>query len=307
MRETFWQRLVRGVRRSFADPEWVQLLGEHWTDDIMQTAATDDFHAKQGRSTCRWVIERSGQRLAVYLKRHYRLPWRHGLLAALWPWRAWSPALQERHHLQWAAEQGLAVPRVLAAVEYVGPWYRLQSCLAIEELYDMLPLHQAIPLAAERLAPRDFQRWKRGLIAELARLTRELHRRKHYHKDLYLCHFYLPCADIAAELVRGGTVPDFRDRLHMIDLHRLAHHRWTWPVWLAKDLAELLFSSELASITPRDRLRFWSQYREGRPRNWLVRGLEGWIRLKWWRYRDHNQKLERKRQLLSAKQNRVAA
>ena len=34
----------------------------------------------------------------------------------------------------------------------------------------MLPLHQAVPLAAARLDPATFARWKRGLTAELARL-----------------------------------------------------------------------------------------------------------------------------------------
>ena len=48
------------------------------------------------------------------------------------------------------------------------PGGRLQSFLAVEELTDMLPLHEAVPLAHRNLAPDDFARWKRGLTAALA-------------------------------------------------------------------------------------------------------------------------------------------
>src|SRR4030095_3581815 len=85
---------------------------------------------------------------------------------------------------------------------------RLQSFLAIEELTGMLALHQAIPLAAQTLAPAVFQHWKAGLTRELARLARFLHERRHFHKDLYLCHFYIPRADTQ-------TLPEWRGRGHL--------------------------------------------------------------------------------------------
>src|SRR5207302_6975329 len=97
-------------------------------------------------------------------------PWGQGLLPALWPESGWSPALQEWQHLEWAKAQGVPVPAAVAAGEYIGPWGRFQSFLAVEELTDMLPLHEAIPAAARRLAPTLFQIWKRTLITEMARL-----------------------------------------------------------------------------------------------------------------------------------------
>jgi heptose I phosphotransferase len=292
MSDTFWQRLVRGVRRVWERPDWAEFVGADWPARILQQEATDDFHAKQGRSTGRWQIMHEGRTLSVYLKRHYRLPWWQRVLAVLWPWKSWSPALQELHHLQWAQAHGLPVPQPVAAVEFIGPWGRLQSMLAIEELIGMLPLHKAIPLAAIRLPEAAFRRWKRSLVAEVARLSQELHRRGYFHQDLYLCHFYLPQADIDAW--QGGAGPDGRGRLHLIDLHRLGHRPWAQLWWQIKDLAQLYYSSAVAGVTDRDRVLFWRLYRAGSRRRRSVRWLETFVRLKWRRYRDHNRKRARR-------------
>ena len=198
--ESLWTRLRRGVRSLRQRPDWPRFAGPDWADRIMDAAVTDRFNAKQGRSTGRWVLQAAGpgaRRLTVYLKRHYRLPWWEGLRAALWPRGGWSPAFREWEHLEWARRVGVPVPEVVAAAEFVGPWGRLRSCLAVEELTDMVPLNEAVPLAAARLTPAEFRRWKCGLIAEMARLTRLLHDRCRFHKDLYLCHFYIDRADTA--------------------------------------------------------------------------------------------------------------
>ncbi len=252
----------------------------------MQAAVTDHFHAKQGRSTGRWILQANGRRLSVYLKRHYRLPWWRGLLAALFPRVGWSPALQEWRHLQWARREGLPVPAAVAAGEYIGPWGRFQSFLAVEELTNMLPLHEAIPEAADRLDAAAFRRWKRGLTHEMVRLVQELHQRRRFHKDLYLCHFYIHRSDIVAP--PDGQVPQFAGRLHLIDLHRLGHHPWTWRRWQAKDLGQLLFSSEVRGVDARDRLRFWRGYQGDARRTRIGYWLSLVIRLKWRRYRQHN-------------------
>jgi heptose I phosphotransferase len=131
-----------------------------------------------------------------------------------------------------------------------------------------------------------------------------LHRRRRYHKDLYLCHFYLPQTD--CEHWDPRQTPSFRERLHLIDLHRLGHHPWNWPTWQLKDLAQLLFSADVSGIEPRDRVLFWRLYRGGGPRSRLLRWAEWCIRLKWLRYRDHNRKLER-RSRQQAERKKVAA
>jgi heptose I phosphotransferase len=285
---TLWQRLVQGVRRLRQRPDWEQFAGPDWADRILSVAVTDRFHAKEGRSTGRWVLHAGGRQLGVYLKRHYRLPWRHGLLAALWPDAGWSPAFQEWRNLEWARGQGLPVPRAVAAGEFIGPWGRLRSVLAVEELTDMLPLHEAVPAAAARLPPAAFARWKRGLVGEVARLTRELHGRRHFHKDLYLCHFYIPVPDT-------GRLPEaWPGRVHLIDLHRLGHHPWAWRLWQAKDLGQLLYSSAVEGIGVRDRLRFWRAYLGVERHTWAAWGLRWVILFKWRLYRRHNRKRKRR-------------
>jgi heptose I phosphotransferase len=283
MTETVWLRLFRGVRRLRQRSDWPEWVGIDWADRIMGLAVMDRFHAKQGRSIARWVVQSQDRHLAVYLKRHYRLSRWRGLLATLWPDAGWSPAVQEWHHLQWAKASGMPVPTAVAAGEYIGPWGRLESFLAVEELTDMLPLHEAVPLAAKHLDAKTFRAWKRTLGAEVARLTRALHERRYFHKDLYLCHFYIP---------RQWTleIPHWQGHVHLIDLHRLRRHSFTWWFWQMKDLAQLLYSSELPGIDARDRLRFWRTYLGSQDPGWLSRPLRYGILVKARRYRHHNLK-----------------
>lgn len=276
---SLWRRLRRGTRLLRRAADWDRFAGGGWEDRIMGEPVTDRLHVKQGRSIGRKVYADGRDRLSVYLKRHYRLSRWHGVLATLFPDRAWSPGLQEWQHLVWAAGQGLPVPRPVAAGQLVGPWFRLQGFLAVEELRGMLPLHEAVPLAAERLSAETFARWKRGLTAELARLTRELHRRRVFHKDLYFCHFYIP------EAFTRTPPTGWANRVVMIDLHRLARHPLTAAWWQAKDLAQLLYSSDVIGVTARDRVRFWKFYRAA----WPGRPPGGWllplVRWKWRLYR----------------------
>lgn len=273
-------RLRHGTRVLRRTADFHRLAGLGWPDRVMSVEARDREHRKQGRSIGRWTVSDGTDSLSTFLKRHYRLHWTAGLLATLFPGRAWTPGMQEWHHLRWAADNGVPVPRAVAAGEFVGPWFRLQGFLAVEELAGMLPLHEAVPLALARLDPAAFARWKRGLTAELARLARLLHNRKAFHKDLYFCHFYIPDDFTRAEPA------DWANRVVMIDFHRLGRHPLTALWWRVKDLGQLLYSSEVAGVTARDRLRFWKLYRGGRPAPWLAR----MARWKWRLYRRHNRR-----------------
>jgi heptose I phosphotransferase len=275
------KRAVRRVVRS--SPDWDAALGPGWADRIMDVATDDRKHEKQGRSIVRWAVTES---LTVYLKRHFQLPRIAGWLARLFPRRAWSPGLQEWNHIAWAQRAGLPVPRAVAAGEFRGPGGRLQSFLAVEELRDMLALHEAVPIAAASMNSRDFARWKSGIITELARVCRELHSRRAFHRDLYLCHFFVPEASIEQ------AFDSWHGRVVMIDLHRLARFPFTWPVWHTKDLAQFLFSSfDVTGITPRDRLRFWKLYCGGDWAGWKRPSILGrFVRLKAANYLRHNRK-----------------
>jgi heptose I phosphotransferase len=275
---------VRYLRRR---ADWDRFAGEDWVERIMSVPLTDREHCKQGRSIGRKVFVDGRDTLSVYLKRHFVLSRFTGFLATLFPARAWSPGLQEWQRLCWARAEGFAVPHPVAAGQFVGPWGRLQGFLAVEELHGMMPLHEAVPRAARALDARAFVGWKRGLVGELARLARELHRRCVFHKDLYLCHFYVP------EAFTRGVPSTWKDRVVMIDLHRLARHRLTGTWWQVKDLAQLLYSSDVEGVHPRDRVLFWKLYRDrtawpgGRgPRQWL-KPLVQW---KWRLYQRHNRR-----------------
>lgn len=276
--ETLWNRLRVGVWRSTRHPAWPDLA----PDDVMAAVVRDRFHAKQGRSSARWTVNGPAKKWVVYLKRHCRSTWWHGWLAALIPWRRWSAAWREVNHLHWAAANGVLVPCVAAVGERVGPWGRLQSYVAIEELTGMLPLHEAVPAAAGCLPPSAFVTWKRGLCGELARLVRRLHGLRHFHKDLYLCHFYVPATCIQT------ASPRWHGAVHMIDFHRLGHHPWSWPWWQVKDVAQLLYSSEVTGVTARDRLRFWRLYAGPEGRRGWGRLLRWGAVIRWRNYRQHN-------------------
>lgn len=276
-----WRRLLCGFRKLREQPEWVSFVGKDWADRIMSEIVEDRFHAKQGRTIGRWTLtSRDGRTLVVYLKRHYRLSRLAGLLAFFFPGRSWSPGLQEWEHLLWARQQGLPVPNALAAGELVGTGGKLESFLAVEELQGMLALHEAIPLAQSQLDPAIFRRWKESLAIELARLAHVMHDKRAFHKDLYLCHFYIRATDMT------HLPTTWFNRVTVIDLHRLGRHRFTALWRKAKDLSQLLYSSEVPGVTVRDRLAFWRAYRRGGRR----RLLAFLIRLKWKRYRRHNLK-----------------
>lgn len=274
----FWQRLVRGSRWTWRADRHRSALPADLGETVMAIESRDRFHAKQGRSTARVVLDAADGPLSVYLKRHYRLPLRDGLAALIRPGGRYSPGAAEWAHLERVRALGIDVPEAVAAGERIGPWGALQSFLMVADLVGSEPLHEAIPALAGRLGRDAFLAWKRGLAIELAAIVATLHRARLFHKDLYLCHFFLD--------MRRPSEPG--RRLTLIDLHRLAEHR-AWPDrWRWKDLGQLLFSTDgVAGIDARDIARFWSHYRRAlglsRPR-WQAK----MIRLKAARYRAHN-------------------
>ena len=278
---SLWRRLVRGSRWTWIDDRFRGALPADLDAQVMTLESRDRYHAKQGRSTARVVFHTASGPLSVYLKRHFRLPWRSRLAALFDPAGRHSPGAAELSHLARVRALGIAVPDVVAAGERIGPWGNLQSFLMIADLVDCQPLHEAIPALARRLDPQAFAAWKRALTATLAEIAATLHRADLFHKDLYLCHFF-----IDAEAI----VPPSPVRLTLIDLHRLGHHpRWFYR-WRRKDLGQLLFSTyDVPGIDDRDRLRFWSHYRKQLGLHW-PRWQARMIELKAARYRAHNAK-----------------
>jgi heptose I phosphotransferase len=282
---SLWDRLVRGVRWSWVDPRYRTTLPPDLGASVMSLESRDRLHAKQGRSTARVIFHAAdgsppAAPLAVYLKRHFRLPWPARVAALVNPGGRHSPGAAEWAHLERARSLGVPVPEVVAAGERIGPWAGLQSYLMVAELTGCEELNVALPRLAAALDQDTFAAVKRRVSAEMARISAALHRARVFHKDLYLCHFYL-------DIDRLGRDP--RDVcLVVIDLHRLGEHR-LWPDrWRWKDLGQLLYSTDgVAGIDGRDALRFWMHYRR-RVNVRLPRWQARMIRMKAARYRGHN-------------------
>jgi heptose I phosphotransferase len=254
--------------------------------NVMTLESQDRFHAKQGRSTVRVHLMRADRPLAVYLKRHYTLPWPARLAALIDPAGKHSPAAAEWAHLERARALGINVPEVVAAGESIGPRGRLQSFLMIAELSGCEAINELLPRLAEQMGDREFETLKRGVVAEIARITATLHIAQVFHKDLYLCHFFLDCEFLTSFTDNPGE----RLLVSLIDLHRLKRHKVFPDWWRWKDLGQLLYSTYgVAGITNRDRMRFWAIYcrRIGirRPR-WHSR----MVRMRAARYLEHNRK-----------------
>lgn len=237
---TVWQQ---------TSPVWKQHVNKADAERVMDWPVSDDFHTKQGRSTGRIVIH---PQLSIYLKRHWKFTWREQLLARIKPSANWSPAQQEWHHLYWAMQNGFQVPEPLAAGQLVNVKGQLLSYLAIRELTGMLALHRAIPLASSIMPAAAFSHWKQSVFEQCAAISRKLHQAGRYHKDLYLCHFYVTTPQV--NTIEPGP-------LAIIDLHRMGQHPLMGWRWQIKDLAQFLYSSwGVAGIEERDRDSFIHAY-----------------------------------------------
>jgi len=282
---TLWDRLVRGARWSWINDHHRPNLPVDFDSTVMTIESRDRLHAKQGRSTARVIFHapegKGGQRpLSVYLKRHFRLSWSERLAALVHPKGRHSPGAAEWSHLERVRALGVPVPEVVAVGERIGPWAELQSYLAVAELTESRELNEALPELKRSLNAEAFEALKRRIIREMARISATMHNAGVFHKDLYLCHFFLNLSKIDR---------DPRDvELTLIDLHRLGEHRFWADRWRWKDLGQLLFSIEgVPGATLRDALRFWKHYRnltDLRRPGWQAR----MIRLKAARYSSHN-------------------
>jgi heptose I phosphotransferase len=276
---TLRDRLTRGSRWYWTSDDYRAALPDDLAEGVLAIQSSDRLHAKQGRSTARVRFDSPYGSLSVFLKRHFRLPWMDRLAALVHPAGRHTPGAAEWGHLRRARSLGVNVPDPVAAGEWIGPWGRLQSFLMVAEL-DGCELHEALPQLRERLGPLAFEQFKRELVVEMAGMAARLHAANLYHKDLYLCHFFI-------DPDRPGPAGE---RLTLIDLHRLAEHRWWATRWRAKDLGQLLFSTfdlEEGLITDRDRLRFWSHYQRLQKLN-RPAFERRWIERKAALYRRHN-------------------
>ncbi len=145
------------------------------------------------------------------------------------------------------------MPEVVAAGEWIGPWGALRSYLMVAELVGHAPLHEAVPELARSLGRRPSSPRSSGrLVIEMAEIAAKLHAAHAFHKDLYLCHFFL---DLGADARAGSAaLPDRPPPAGRpsLDVARVA---------VEGPRPAPLLDRGVDGIDDRDRLRFWMHYR----------------------------------------------
>lgn len=191
--------------------------------------------------------DKLGNERVCYLKRYLRPPMSEQLRRMREHDRRDSSAKREAHFIKHLSAIGIPTMRKLAwGQEMSGPWER-RSFIMTEELAGESLEKLAIRAGhdASHIPP---PRERHEIIRQLAVLTRHMHARAYFHRDLYLCHVFI------TRNVDGGIV------LQLIDLARMIHRPLLQQRWRIKDLAALDYSSPAPLVTRADRIRFLYHY-----------------------------------------------
>lgn len=254
------------VNRDYAD--WLRQQGLTTVAAFFALAAQDVYRQVGERVTSRHQFSHASETRVVYVKRHGRLTWKERAKAwsrgqiPAWGARPEWDAIVEFHRL------GIPTMMPIACGEQDG-----RSILMTAALEDCTRLDHWFATAESRWP--DQQATRQHLLTTLAHLVRQMHAAGYHHQDLYLCHVLWPNA-------RGPAL------LYLIDLGRVQRHsRWTAGRWIAKDLAQLLFSAKDCSRS--EQLRFLRTYLQ-RPLQPRDRRLIRWLRWKAARIGRHTQR-----------------
>ena len=203
----------------------------------------------------------AGGRQRFYVKRFHRPPLREQLRRIVAGHALSSTAGVERRWIAEIGAQGIAVPRVVAFGEQrTGVWER-RSALVLAAV----PGESLEQWAARQPTPD----LPRSLLDGSARFVGALHRAGFFHRDLYLSHLF----------VDGPTTAT--PRFCLIDLQRVFRRPIRRNRWLARELAQLNYSTPPRVLGPRDRLRWLDVYlavtQPARlPRRQLIRDVLRW-------------------------------
>jgi len=217
--------------------------------DALDLACFDDFMQLEGMVVKSAVRERSTQRLnlegaTVYVKKHFFLGVRE-ILKNLLRLRFPMGALNEWRAL--LAFHAHNIPTMIPICAGRKPFlWRIdkESFLLTDDLgeasrlNDFLKVNGAIPCRGKVLET------KKRIVENLADITRKMHSAGMNHRDYYLCHILM----------------DNKERLYVIDLHRVNVRDKVGKRWMVKDLAALLFSSLEVPVTHGQRLAFYKRY-----------------------------------------------
>ena len=217
--------------------------------DALGLASFDDFMRLEGSVVKSAVRERSTQRLnlggnRVYVKKHF-FPGIREITKNLLRFRLPVGALNEWQALLAFHSRGIPTMTPICAGRKLFLWrIEKESFLLTDDLGkssrldDFLKAYGVTPCRGKALEK------KRRILKNLADITREMHSAGLNHKDFYLCHILV----------------DSRERLYIIDLHRVDVRNNVGKRWKVKDLAALLFSSLEVPLTHGERLAFYKRY-----------------------------------------------
>lgn len=153
-----------------------------------------------------------------------------------------STAGVERYWIDTLRADGVSVPKIAAFGEEMAASNERRSVLVLAEVRGQ---------SLEKWAENRVDRAPRRLVNELATFVSRFHERGYIHRDLYLCHIFL---DGDAETP---------ERLTMIDLQRIMQNPMRRKRWIARELAQLAYSTPESVAGPRQRLRFLKRYLGG--------------------------------------------
>lgn len=146
----------------------------------------------------------------------------------------------EKYWIDRVGNAGIRVPQLVAFGDVRRTVWERTSALVIAE---------APGQSLETWAKRG-ERVSRVWLQELARFVARFHAAGFVHRDLYLCHIFVDGA------------PDQRPQFCLIDLQRVMHAPLRRRRWIAREIAQLHYSTPSSVATVRDRLR-WLKYYMG--------------------------------------------
>lgn len=153
-----------------------------------------------------------------------------------------STAGVERYWIETLRADGIEVAEIAAFGEEMDGAREQRSVLVLAEVKGH---------SLEKWTEGREERAPRTLVNQLADFVARFHQRGYIHRDLYLSHIFLDGDAEAPE------------RLTMIDLQRIMQNPMRKKRWIARELAQLAYSTPEEVAGLRQRLRFLKRYLGG--------------------------------------------
>jgi heptose I phosphotransferase len=232
--------------RVWLDPKYADIFQQHGL------ASFESFMGYMGgtrykKNQFREVIRLEWTNVSpLFFKRHFAPSRKQNIYAWLCLHRPVSSARHEVEAAQFFHEAGIRTMKPVGFGELPGKFWEGPSFIITEEVPQAIKLEWYLVEKAEKVQ-KDLV-FRRKLIEELARITRQMHEHNIHHQDFYLGHILISWPDKDTFM------------LHLIDLQRAHQREHLKDRWRIKDLSQINYSTPLGLLTRTDRLRFFKQY-----------------------------------------------